>query len=118
MALFNANLEITKSKVKNGELVDLEINGENIELGSEVPLDSNKAATIDVSEYTEPVVINPSSGKKGMKKATVTLSNIPDIEATKEVSIDVSDYSEPVEITPTEGKDGVAKVIVTLTGIE
>lgn len=40
-------------------------------------LDNNKAATINVSTYTEPVVINPTSGKDGMKKATVTLSNIP-----------------------------------------
>ena len=77
MSVFNANLQITKSKVKNGEIVDLEINGQNIELGSEVPMDANKAATIDVSTYTEPVAITPSSGKKGMKKATVTLSNIP-----------------------------------------
>lgn len=117
MSLFNANLKITKSKVKNGELVDLEINGQNIELGSEVPMDANKAQTINVSTYTEPVAINPSSGKKGMKKATVTLSNIPEIEATKAVSIDVSTYTEPIEITPTEGKDGVAKVIITLTNI-
>lgn len=40
-------------------------------------LDNNKAATINVSTYTEPVVINPTSGKDGMKKATITLSNIP-----------------------------------------
>ena len=117
MAFFNANLKITKSKVKNGELVDLEINGQNIELGSEVPMDANKAATIDVSTYTEPVTITPSSGKKGMKKATVTLSNIPDIEATKAETIDVSTYTEPIEITPTQGKDGIAKVIITLSNI-
>jgi hypothetical protein len=77
MSVFNANLQITKSKVKNGEIVDLEINGQNIELGSEMPMDANKAQTIDVSTYTDPVAITPSSGKKGMKKATVTLSNIP-----------------------------------------
>lgn len=40
-------------------------------------LENNKAATINVSTYTEPVVINPTSGKDGMKKATITLSNIP-----------------------------------------
>lgn len=77
MSVFNANLQITKSKVKNGEIVDLEINGKNIELGSEMPMDANKEQTINVSTYTQPVVITPSSGKKGMKKATVTLSNIP-----------------------------------------
>ena len=40
-------------------------------------LDNNKTATINVSTYTEPVEILPTSGKDGMKKATVTLSNIP-----------------------------------------
>ena len=40
-------------------------------------LDDNKTATINVSTYTEPVEILPTSGKDGMKKATVTLSNIP-----------------------------------------
>lgn len=40
-------------------------------------LDNNKTKTIDVSTYTEPVEILPTSGKDGMKKATVTLSNIP-----------------------------------------
>lgn len=46
----------------------------------EVPsadLEDNKTATIDVSTYTQPVEITPSEGKDGMKKATITLSNIP-----------------------------------------
>lgn len=47
------------------------------EQGASSKLDNNKTATIDVSTYTEPVVINPTSGKDGMKKATITLSNIP-----------------------------------------
>ena len=40
-------------------------------------LENNKAATINVSTYTQPVEVTPSSGKDGMKKATITLSNIP-----------------------------------------
>lgn len=40
-------------------------------------LEDNKEVTIDVSEYTQPVEIEPTAGKDGMKKATVTLSNIP-----------------------------------------
>jgi hypothetical protein len=40
-------------------------------------LDNNKTATINVSTYTEPVEIKPTAGKDGMKKATITLSNIP-----------------------------------------
>ena len=80
-------------------------------------LDNNKTATINVSTYTEPVVVNPTSGKDGMKKATITLSHIPAIESSKAVSIDASTYTEPIEIEPTEGKDGMAKVVVTLTGL-
>ena len=81
---------------------------------------TNKAATIDVSAYTEPVVIKPDTDYESMKKATVTLSNIPsgaDIESNKAATIDVSTYTEPVEITPTEGKDGMAKATVTLSNI-
>lgn len=40
-------------------------------------VENNKAATIDVSTYSAPVEITPTSGKTSMKKATVTLSNIP-----------------------------------------
>ena len=42
-----------------------------------VPIEDNKAGTIDVSAYTEPVEITPTSGKAGMAKCTVTLTNIP-----------------------------------------
>ena len=47
------------------------------EIPSGADLEDNKTATIDVSTYTEPVEIEPTEGKDGMKKATVTLSNIP-----------------------------------------
>ena len=40
-------------------------------------LEDNKTATINVSTYTQPVEITPTAGKDGMKKATITLSNIP-----------------------------------------
>ena len=40
-------------------------------------LEDNKAATIDASTYTSPVEVTPSEGKDGMKKATITVSNIP-----------------------------------------
>jgi hypothetical protein len=48
-----------------------------VEQGADAKLDNNKTATIDVSTYTEPVEVLPTSGKDGMKKATITLSNIP-----------------------------------------
>lgn len=47
------------------------------EIPSGADLENNKTATINVSTYTEPVEITPTAGKDGMKKATVTLSNIP-----------------------------------------
>lgn len=39
-------------------------------------VENNKAATINVSTYTEPVEVTPTQGKDGMKKATITLTNI------------------------------------------
>lgn len=47
------------------------------EIPSGADLEDNKTATIDVSTYTEPVEIEPTEGKDGMKKATVTLDNVP-----------------------------------------
>jgi len=80
-------------------------------------IEQNKTTSIDVSQYTAPVEIKPTIGNDAMKKATVTLNNIPaasDIEPNKTATIDVSQYTEPVEITPTSGKDGMAKATVTL----
>lgn len=45
--------------------------------GAGADLENNHQETIDVSTYTEPVEITPTAGKDGMKKATITLSNIP-----------------------------------------
>lgn len=45
--------------------------------GGDADLEDNHEATIDVATYTEPVEILPAEGKDGMKKTTVTLSNIP-----------------------------------------
>lgn len=72
------NYRITNIRVNPaGETIEaLEINGEVVEMGS-AKLENNKAATIDVSTYTEPVEVTPTSGKTGMKKVTVTLDNIP-----------------------------------------
>lgn len=45
-------------------------------------LENNKAATINVSTYTQPVEVTPTAGKDGMKKATITLTNIPSPSGT------------------------------------
>ena len=44
----------------------------------EADIEDNKAVTVDVSTYTEPIVITPTAGKDGMAKITLTLSNIPE----------------------------------------
>lgn len=81
---------------------------------------TNTDATIDVSQYTEPVEITPAEGYDATKKVTLTLENIPagaDLESNHAATIDVSTYTEPVEIEPTAGKDGMEKVTVTLDNI-
>lgn len=80
MAIFNANLEVTKATVQGGEIKDLEINRQNVPLASSVAIETSKAVTIDVSEYTEPIEITPTEGKDGMAKVIITLSNIPEAE--------------------------------------
>lgn len=57
--------------------------GEDIIISNEIDIEANKAATIDVSQYSTPVEVTPSSGKDGMAKATITLSNIPVAQGTK-----------------------------------
>ena len=42
-----------------------------------VSVQENKAVTVDVGEYTEPVEILPPEGKVAMEKVTLTLDNIP-----------------------------------------
>lgn len=45
--------------------------------GGSADLEDNHQTTIDVSTYTQPVEVTPTSGKDGMKKNTITLTNIP-----------------------------------------
>lgn len=77
MVKSNSNLHITNFSIDptSQEITSLEVNGSTISTSAD--LDDNKTATIDVSTYTEPVEVTPTSGKDGMKKATITLSNIP-----------------------------------------
>ena len=50
---------------------------------SEKVIETNKAVSVDVSTYTEPIVIEPSEGKDGMAKVTLTLTNIPEAADTE-----------------------------------
>lgn len=89
----NSNTNITNFTVDpiTQQITSLEVNGETV--GS-ADLDDNKTATINVSTYTEPVEVIPTSGKDGMKKATITLSNIPS-------GFDVTKLSFVQKTTPT-----------------
>lgn len=50
--------------------------------GGDSKISTNTATTIDVSAYTEPVVVEPAEGYDATKKVTVTLDNIPVAGAT------------------------------------
>ena len=67
--------------------------------GGDVEVESNKAASINVSTYTKPVAVIPTSGKDAMAKATITLTNIP--VAKEEIDLDAS---ENTTYTPSSGK--------------
>ena len=64
------NLAITKFNInKIGELTDLEINGKNIDLSTEVKLQDNKEVEISAGE----VEITPDTGYDAMKKVTASV---------------------------------------------
>lgn len=85
-------------------------------LPSGAELEENKAATIDVSAYTSPVAITPSSGKDGMEKVTVTLSNIPEEGATLYAFGDASAVVYLREI-PSADSDSITVYVPGTTGL-
>ena len=76
MGLYDANYNITKLKKSNGEVTELALNNVNIPLANSIKFEE-KEVTIDVSDYSEPIVITPTAGKDGITKITITLDNIP-----------------------------------------
>lgn len=87
---------------------------ENPGSGAGANLEDNKEVTIDVSTYTEPVEIIPTQGKDGMKKATVTLSNIPSVGTPELKSFKYNETAGGVNIGDTlslqlvEGQGNIA----------
>ena len=79
-------IKVTGAKFADVVFGDCNFDPKGIVASGSVPvtadLDNNKTATINVSTYTEPVEVTPTEGKDGMKKATITLSNIPVAGAT------------------------------------
>lgn len=117
----DVELNKTASVTANGTLVVEPSDGKDVmekaTVTVAVPLEANKAVTIDASQYDSPVEITPTSGNTAMQKTTVTVSNIPALEANKTTTIDASSYTESVEITPTSGKDAMEKTTVTVSNI-
>lgn len=72
--------------------------------GGDADLEDNHEVTIDVGTYTEPVEVLPTEGKDGMKKATVTLDNIPQPGTPKTYTLFASNsmFSSIVD-KPTQG---------------
>ena len=71
---------------------------------------TNKSATIDVSTYTEPVEVEPAEGYESMKKATVTLTNIPSGGGTMSTNMPSWTYNEGDE-DDGSGQIDVSRVI-------
>lgn len=65
----NGTVEITPSEGYEGM--------KKVTASVAIPLEDNKATTIDVSAYSAPVEITPTAGSTAMKKCTVSLANIP-----------------------------------------
>lgn len=74
----DSNFNITKVTVDttSQKVSSIEINGEAFSSGSSATLQDNKSVTINTGGYTTPVEVTPNTGYDGMKKATITLTNI------------------------------------------
>lgn len=104
-------IKVTGAKYADVVFADCNFDPKAITTTGTVPapsadLDNNKTATIDVSTYTEPVEITPTAGKDGMKKATVTLSNIPVAGATLYAWKDASNNIAYTETATPEAEGG------------
>ena len=84
--------------------------------GSTVTLEDNKTATINVSTYTAPVEITPTEGKDGMKKATITLSNIPSSEKTL-YAFGTAEAVVYLLAIPAEDTESVTAYVPSTTGL-
>lgn len=86
----------------------------NIQGQATSKVENNKTATINVSTYTQPVEITPTSGKTSMKKATVTLSNIP-VGTGYDFTDDARNTFTLFELEKTGGTD--CKFLFVLNGL-
>jgi hypothetical protein len=112
-------IKVTGAVMATAVLGDCDHDVKNIAIKTgEVPgsatLEDNKTATINVSTYSAPVEIEPSEDYDGMKKATVTLSNIPELELFA-----FGDAEGVVYLTEIPAADGTVTAYVPgTTGLE
>lgn len=99
------NPTITKFAQKvDGEITELKLGAKQEDAYAQIyakgaesgggKVENNKTATINVSTYTQPVEITPTSGKTSMKKATITLSNIPSPSPATSVTFYAWEFEE------------------------
>lgn len=103
---YDSNLEITKYNIaKDGELKDLEINKQNIELGGEVNKE-DKEVTITTNTTT---TIEPSAGYDALGSVEVT-TDIP----LEEKAVTVVSNGETT-IEPSSDYEGISSVALTVS---
>lgn len=98
---------------------------ENVEVIVDVPLEANKTETIDVEDYTDPIEITPTTGNDGMKKATVTLTNLTRLYVWKDVNATPNPHYMYTTYSDTSKCDGhayqcgtVKNALLTLKNVE
>ena len=99
---------ITENDVTQNVLPDTGKLLDEVIVNVDVPVDETKNVSIDVKNYSTPVIIAPDTGYESMEGAVVTLTNIPEGESksvtitengTTTVTPETKDYLSSVEIT-------------------
>ena len=83
--------------------------------GGDAKISTNTAKTIDVSAYTEPVVVEPAEGYDATKKVTVTLDNIP---PGKLFAYGTAEGAVYLQFLPEGDIENLAVLVPSTTGID
>lgn len=101
-------VNITENNVTQNVVPDTNKLLDEVVVNVDIPVDETKNVSIDVKNYSTPVIIAPDIGYKSMEGAVVTLTNIPEAESksvtitengTTTVTPETKDYLSSVEIT-------------------
>lgn len=97
---FDTNYNITKIRTQNGDIKELEINNKEVNLNSEVDVESDKTVSITANGTVE---ITPSSGKDVMAKVTATVNVPSDAKEEQTKSVTITENGTTT-VTPDSGK--------------